>query len=268
MNKNLKRLGIGGLLMIVISGGVWYFGDKQRTMNVAEKIELAGVQARIFNKITYKIGEIREMIKKPKELMIFNSREGAVKEDEELIKVFKDNKNVLNSEKVDISNWKTYRNDHYGYVISYPKDWMIFAEDYSDEKYGTRAVSMYITKGCVDKKRGCENEVHISVFIPTSFPPEKKTTGGKLDITLKEAFHDIFTLKEGENRKSLEYNKQATHFVYDGIVHGSYNFIVDPIYYDSEITYRIAIRETTQDRKYLKIEEAILNSLHIIKKTK
>ena len=249
-----KNLIIGVVVLMILGVGVFRY--------------ISHNQVKIFNKITYKIEEIREMLKKPKELMVFDSREEAVKKGEELVKVFKDDENILDSEKIDISNWKTYRNDHYGYVISYPEDWMMFVEDYSDGTYGSRAISMYITKDCVEKKRGCKNEVHITTLIPTSFPPKKKTAEGKLDITLKKAFHDIFTLKEGENRKSLEYDKQATHFVYEGIASGSYHFMVDPVYYDSEITYRIAVRESTQDRKYLKIEESILNSLHIIKKTK
>jgi hypothetical protein len=304
MNKNLKRLGIGGLLMIVISGGVWYFGDKQRTMNVAEKIELAGVQARIFNKITYKIGEIREMTKKPKELMIFNSREGAVKEDEELIKVFKDNKNVLNSEKVDISNWKTYRNDHYGYVISYPTDWSVYERNYNKDRLTfkriilnflskfmiinpnyprptLKTIEFYITKDCnldelKEHNKMCPNYVKISTHDMTSSSCGVRVENGKLPITTLSAFNNIFTLKEGEDREALQYKKDnfsLSGFVFNNTVMGIYKFIneddiIDNLTSNDGSCYSIEIKDSTNERKYLKIEKAIIDSLQIINKIK
>ncbi len=204
-----------------------------------------------------------------------NKQEMINQNNETLIKVFKDDDNEINSEKINTSNWKTYRNNYYGYQVSYPGDWEIYINDQREQ--GTKsvdAIMLYITKNCdlqqlKRDKTTCANEIIISTHKPTVMPCapfENKTQNGKLPVTISEAFHNIFSLNKNENRKSLQYNKESACFIYDSIPQCSYSFISDPIYFNEESCYLIDIKDSTGDRKYLKTEKAILETFRFIRK--
>ncbi|MEA2007480.1 MAG: hypothetical protein U9O20_05000 [Patescibacteria group bacterium] len=193
-----------------------------------------------------------------------------VNENEELIRVFEERQEEENrEEKIDTSDWKTYRNDHYGYEISYPEDWEIFVRDYREPRGHTvDAMTLHIAKECDSEKlRKCPNEVVITSHKLTSMPIiADKAEDGRLPVTVSEAFHDVFTLKEGEDRESLQYNNNVHCYIYDGAVKCGYGFINNTIYFSEEVEYSIRIKDSTKERKYLKTEKAIIESLKMVKK--
>jgi hypothetical protein len=247
MNKKaLIIIGIG-LLIVTIGGVFWYTSNESR--------------------------------KSTGQILNNNGQELARKNNEELIKVFKDDENISDSERIDTSNWKTYRNDYYGYQISYPEDWKIVEKIYRGSGNIIEGGDVHI----VEKKecdleqlrllnKLCSNHVWIAMHGLSGAPcATDKTRDGKLSTTVLAAFNNIFTLKEEESRESLQYNSKNTglhSFISDGVARGNYSFINDEIYLNKESCYLLRTRDSTKDRKYLKIEEAILESLKVIKKIK
>lgn len=238
------------------------------------------------------------------QVMNNDGQELVQKNNEELIKVFKEDDSEANSEKIDISNWKTYRNDYYGYQISYPEDWDVYERDYDKDKVTfkkiildflskfmivnpdyprptLRSINFYMAKNCdIDQLREhnkkCLNYVSIAANNVTGSPCGIKAENGKIPTTALSAFNNIFTLKEGEIRETLQYKKDdfsSSGFVFDNVARGTYKFINDDDIID-DITprdgscYSIEIRDSTSERRYLKIEKAILESLSVFKKNK
>ncbi|MEA2007231.1 MAG: hypothetical protein U9O20_03685 [Patescibacteria group bacterium] len=198
---------------------------------------------------------------------------------EELIRVFEERQEKNETEKIDTSDWKTYRNDYYGYQISYPKDWDVSVED--DRDVGlfkiprSDTMILHITKDCdlqqvrEHKQYGtCPDSVNIRTGQPMdTIIVKNKAEKGELSITVSKAFHGVFALKEGEIRESLEYNKQSSCYIYDGEVRCDYSFINDDIYFEKgESWYSISVKDKTKERKTMKIKKEIIDSLRLIKK--
>jgi len=143
-----------------------------------------------------------------------------------------------------------------------------------------RAVELYIAKDCdlnqlkINNKM-CLNYVSIGANDITGSPCGVRAENGRIPVTVMSAFNNIFTLKNGEYRESLQYDKEnySSGFVFNNVVRGVYKFINDDNIID-DLTpkdgscYSIEIRDSTNERKYLKTERAIIDSLHVIKKAK
>lgn len=213
----------------------------------------------------------------------------------EYVRVFQKEQNDAD---IDTSQWKTYENNEYGYRISYPRDWDIYLQN--DDKipfpqsirknildflslfiivspdyppHTIRHSTLYIAKDCgMDKPKKvnalCPHSIVMSTHEPIGMPCAKdKATQGQLPVTVSDAFHNIFSLKEGEVRDSLQYSTESSCFVYDDVPMCIYKFINDAIYFDDESCYNISIKDSTKERKYLETEKAILDSLTVMKKT-
>lgn len=214
---------------------------------------------------------------------------------DELVKVFKEGQGV---EKIDTTNWEVYRNDFYGYQIKYPKDWDVYVKDYDKLSFpelikkrildflskfiiispdypraSLSVVELYIAKDCdlqalKERNAQCANGIKISTHKPVAMPCAKdKSVSGQLPISISEAFYNIFSLNEGEERESLKYSNGSSCFIYDDIPRCVYKFINDAIYYDDESCYSIDIKDSSKERRNLRMEEAILDSLRVFKKT-
>jgi len=272
-SKTGKTLIIAGIVLLaLVAGGFWYISNESR--------------------------------KSTGQILNNNGQELARKNNEELIKVFKDDENISDSERIGTSNWKTYRNDHYGYQISYPTDWSVYERNYNKDRLTfkriilnflskfmiinpnyprptLKTIEFYITKDCnldelKEHNKMCPNYVKISTHDMTSSSCGVRVENGKLPITTLSAFNNIFTLKEGEDREALQYKKDnfsLSGFVFNNTVMGIYKFIneddiIDNLTPNDGSCYSIEIKDSTNERKYLKIEKAIIDSLQIINKIK
>ncbi len=213
----------------------------------------------------------------------------------EFFNVFREEENAKN---IDTSQWRTYENNYYGYQISYPKDWDIYVRDYDKTSFlqsmrkkvlnflamfiivspdyprsTTNAMELHIVKNCDMeqlKKRNvpCPNGIVISTHRPTVIScAQNRAMQGQLPISVSRAFHDIFSLKEGETKEFLQHNTESSCFVHNDVSRCVYKFVNDAIYFDEESCYKIDVRDSSKEKEYLETEKMILESLRVMKKT-
>ncbi|PID52499.1 MAG: hypothetical protein CR972_01685 [Candidatus Moraniibacteriota bacterium] len=212
----------------------------------------------------------------------------------EFFNVFQEEENAKN---IDTSQWKTYENNYYGYQVSYPKDWDMYVRDYDRTSFlqsmckkvlnflakfiiispdyprsTINAMELHIVKNCDMeqlKKRSapCSNGIVISTYRPTVIPcAQNRAIQGRLPISVSNAFHDIFSLKEGGKRESLQYSTKSSCFVHDDVSRCVYKFVNDAIYFDGESCYKIDVKDSSKEKEYLETEKMILESLRVMRK--
>ncbi|MEA2007483.1 MAG: hypothetical protein U9O20_05015 [Patescibacteria group bacterium] len=74
---------------------------------------------------------------------------------EKLIRVFEERQEKQGSEKIDTSDWKTYRNKKFGFEMKYPENWIPFTRTYTNRNID---YIVFYNKNCTDEKNATEYE--------------------------------------------------------------------------------------------------------------
>jgi len=127
MSKGLKVIGAIALLIAVIGGGFWYVNKKQEAVNKEQP----------------------ETVKQQEGAEVQNDSQQeekqVVKEDNE--KRNDENVEELKVEDIDTSNWKTYRNEEFGFEVKLPDGWESKYINEYNKDWGVKNSYLSVTKG-------------------------------------------------------------------------------------------------------------------------
>ncbi|MEA2007481.1 MAG: hypothetical protein U9O20_05005 [Patescibacteria group bacterium] len=172
---------------------------------------------------------------------------------EELIRVFEERQEKQGSEKIDTSDWKTYRNKKFGFQISYPKKWKITTNNYWHS--GASSFEFAITK-----KKKCSDSVYRC---------KEKIVG--FDIT--PGLWRNHTIKQDNNLLDF-----SADFLDDAVIHyhdfgpqgwSGCEFEIKPRHYSDITRLRFLFYQSDisfRDEEDLQIRKEILKSFRFIKK--
>jgi len=134
---------------------------------------------------------------------------------------------------IDTTDWKTYRNEKYGFEVKYPKDWEFFETDYPKE-LETYAFGI----GFVPEEVGCREEWcyiwPVEIIVWKSFPTA--IHGGKVEVNyilgglpaIKSKgymeLEEVFTIE-----KPNKYDYYFELINHSRIIDGSFDEIVESI---------------------------------------
>ncbi len=167
---------------------------------------------------------------------------------------------AISTDEIDISDWKVYKNEEYGYLMKYPKNWEVAETDYYDKNFDwhVKNVTFQSANGEYSLIVGLARKDEDATFVPrtgfgaTDIVKDKIVDFGNIKVEALDAFYkdvvgEIYYSKLNSNRDPYEYFE-----INNFLAHATFSYNKSPY---------VDLRETEE----LKIAEKILKSFKFYK---